>query len=101
MIQVCPFCGHELETALTDGLTHCAHCNQNLDSSDLNQLLAAGWQIRKHHYSLEQIKHIAKLNDDFAILVYTFVGEYGYSHDEFFKLLRKLGVAHKSYINFH
>lgn len=101
MIHVCPFCGHELETALTDGLTHCAHCQHTIDSSDLNKLLAAGWQIRKHHYSLEQIKHIAKLSDDFAILVQTYVGEYEYSQEEFLKLLKKLGVAHKSYINYN
>lgn len=101
MIHVCPFCGHELETALTDGLTHCAHCNHVVESSDLNQLLAAGWQTRKHHYSLEQIKHIVKLTDDYAILVYTYVSDYGYSQEEFFRLLKKLGVAHKSYIKYN
>jgi len=100
MIHVCPFCGNELQAALTDGLTHCSHCGQIIDSSDLNQLLAAGWQVRKNHYSVEQIKHFAKLPDAFAVLVHTFVADCGYSHDEFFKFLRRLGVAHKSYINY-
>lgn len=100
MIHVCPFCGNELLAALTDGLTHCSHCGQTVDSSDMNKLLAAAWQVRKNHYSLEQIKHIAKLPDDFAILVYSFVSDYEYSHDEFMKVLRRFGVAHKSYIKY-
>lgn len=49
---------------------------------------------------MEQIKWQLKLGDDLSILVYTFVSEYGYSHDEFIRLLKKLGVAHKAYINY-
>lgn len=100
MIQACPNCGHTLQQELNDGLTHCSHCNQIFDSSDFNRLLSAAWQIRREHLSLEQIKWQLKLGDDYSILVYTFVGEYGYSHDELINLLRKLGVANKSYIDF-
>jgi hypothetical protein len=100
MMQVCPFCGYELQHELSDGLTHCSHCNQIVESSDLNQLLSAAWQVRKNHYSIQQIKWHTKLSDDMAILVYTFVSEYNYSHEEFLKFLNKLGVAHKSYIKF-
>jgi uncharacterized membrane protein YvbJ len=100
MIQVCPNCGHTLQKQLNDGLTNCSHCNQIFDSSNYNRLLAAAWQTRKENLSLEQIKWQLKLGDDFSILVYTFVVEYEYSHDEFIHLLKKLGVANKAYIEF-
>lgn len=100
MIQVCPHCGFELLHSLTDGLTNCSHCTQVFDSSDLNQLLAAAWQVRRQHLSLEQLKWHTKLDQDLSILVYTYVVEYGYSHEDFHKLLKRLGVAHKSYINY-
>jgi hypothetical protein len=100
MIQVCPNCGCELQLELKNGLSHCAHCNQVFDSSDYNRLLSAAWQIRRWHLSLEQVVHQLKLGEDFSILVHTFVGEHGYNHDEFIKVLKKLGVANKAYIDF-
>lgn len=100
MIQVCPTCGHELSEQLKDGLTHCSHCNHIIDSSDLNKLLSAAWQVRKSHWSLEQLKANARLDDEFAILVYTFVAENSYSQEEFSRLLKRLGVANKSYVNY-
>lgn len=100
MIHVCPFCGHELPRVLKDGLSHCSHCNQVFDSSQYNQFLAASWQARKEHLSLEHLKHQLGMDEDEAILVHTYVVEYGYSHDEFVRLLKKLGVAHKSYIDY-
>lgn len=93
-------CGQELGERLSDGLSHCLRCNHIFDSSDLNNLLAAGWQCRKNHYSLEQLKCNCKLDEEMAILVYTFVADNGYSHEEFLRLLRKLGVANKSYIKY-
>jgi len=100
MIQACPNCGHALQRELKDGLTHCSHCNQVFDSRNFNRLLSAAWQIRREHLSLEQLKWQCKLGDDYSILIYTFVSDYGYAHDELIKLLRKLGVANKAYIDF-
>jgi len=100
MIHVCPNCGHALHRELNDGLTHCSHCNQLFDSSDFNKLLSAAWQVRREHLTLEQVKWQLKLGDDLSILVYTFVNDYGYTHEEFIKLLKKLGVAHKAYIDY-
>lgn len=97
MIVVCPNCGHTLHRELKDGLTHCSHCNQILDSSDYNRLLSAAWKVRRENLTLEQIKWQIKLDNDFAILVFTFVSEYGYTHDEFISLLKKLGVSTKAY----
>lgn len=100
MILVCPHCGHELPQVLKDGLSHCSHCNQVFDSSQYNQFLSASWQVRKESLSVEQLQHQIGLAEDEAILVHTYITEYAYSHDEFIRVLKKLGVAHKSYINY-
>lgn len=85
---------------MTDGLTNCAHCERVFDSSELNQLLSAAWQVRRHHWTQSQLEWHTKLDPSLAILVYTFVHDHSYSHDEFTKLLKRLGVAHKSYIKY-
>jgi len=54
----------------------------------------------RHGMTVEQLKFIAHLPEDEAILVNAFVGDNSYSHEEFQKLLKKLGVAQKSYINY-
>jgi hypothetical protein len=100
MIIACPHCGHDLHEKLNDGLSNCDKCHQVFDSSDLNQLLSAGWLIRKHHYNLEQLKWHTKIEDDMAILVFAYVLDNDYSHQEFFTILTKLGVANKCYINY-
>ena len=100
MINLCPNCGHELPHELNDGLTHCLHCNHLIDSSDFNKLLSAAWQTKKENLSLEQIKWNTKLDDDLSILVYTYIQEQGYSHEDFIRLLKKLGVANKSYLTY-
>lgn len=100
MIYACPNCGHQLARELNDGLAHCTHCNRIFDSSDYNRLLAAGWLVRRHNQSIDQLKFQMNLPEDEAILVCTFVGDHGYTHDEFQRLLKKLGVAQKAYINY-
>jgi len=100
MINNCPHCGHGLPYALKDGLTHCPHCNRVFDSSDFNRLIAASWLVRRERASMERLQHQVGLSEDEAILVYTFVGEYCYSHEDFCKFLTKLGVANKSYISY-
>lgn len=99
MIQVCPNCGHTLQQQLADGLMHCSHCNQIFDSSDYNKLLSAAWQARKENFTVEKMKWQLQLPEDLCILVLTFVNDYGYTHDDFSKLLKKLGVSRKSYLD--
>ena len=96
MINLCPNCGHELPHELN----HCLHCNHLIDSSDFNKLLSAAWQTKKENLSLEQIKWNTKLDDDLSILVYTYIQEQGYSHEDFIRLLKKLGVANKAYLTY-
>ena len=100
MILVCPHCGSDLQHELKDGLAQCFKCSQMVESSDLHQLLSAAWLVRRNHFSMEQLRHHAKIDEDASILVHTFVHEHGYSHQDFCALLKKLGVAHKSYIKY-
>jgi hypothetical protein len=39
-------------------------------------------------------------DEDLAVLVYSFVNDHEYTHDEFIKALKKFGIAHKSYIDY-
>lgn len=100
MIHLCPFCGHELQEQLSDGLISCSICSQVFDSSDINQLLSAGWLVRKNHFNHEQLKWHTKIDEDMIILVLAYVADNEYSHQEFLQVLKKLGVANKSYIKY-
>lgn len=97
MIHVCPNCGVQLIHPLKDGLTHCSHCNYRIESSEFNKLLSASWLLRKKNMSIEQLKWLTNLSDDYCLFVYTFVVENEYSHDSFLKFLKSLGVNEKSY----
>jgi len=92
MINNCPYCGTELSEPLNDGLSQCEHCNQLFDSSVYNKLLAAAWQIRKENLSLDKTKFYTKLDEDLSIFVFTFVAEYGYNHQDFMQVLKKLDI---------
>ena len=60
-----------------------------------NKLLAASWQVRKENLScVEQIKWRLKLCNDFSLLIYAFIYEFGYSHDEFVALLKRYGIQY-------
>ncbi len=79
--------------ALKDGLASCTHCNRTFDSSLYNSLLSAGWHMRKHQcHGVEQLVSDTKLSEPQAILVYAFVGDNGYTHEEFAKALTTLGI---------
>lgn len=92
MIKVCPFCGHNLQKELQDGLTSCVNCERVLDCSDFNQVLSAGWLVRNRHYNREQIKWHTKLDDELVSFVMTFVHENSYSHQDFFNLIKRIGL---------
>jgi len=93
MIVTCPHCGSSIPDALNDGLAACCHCNRVFDSSLYNSLLSASWYVRNHQcYGVDQLISDTKLSEPEAILVYAFVGENGYSHDEFVKVLKQLGI---------
>ena len=95
MITVCPHCGFSLSRELIDGMTSCQHCNRIFESNCINRLLAGAWSLRRENTSFEQFKFDTKLNDYEAILIYAFIVDHGYSHDEFIKALKNLGVSNK------
>lgn len=93
MIVVCPFCGIEIHEALIDGLASCQNCHRVFESSIPNKLLSASWLARKNRYhGVEQLMSDTKLQEHEAMLVYSFVSEGGYSYQEFFSALAKLGI---------
>lgn len=93
MIYRCPFCGHVVTPALRDGLTTCDNCHRIFTNAQFYKLLAAAWVIRREHaYDSEVLKYRCDLSQDEADLVYHFVVELGYSHDEFLKELAKRGI---------
>ena len=96
MIYLCPFCGNQLADALHDGVADCPHCHRVFDSSKYNQLLFGSWVMRKNpSVGLDQFKFMTKLEPADALFVHTFVGEHLYTHDEFQKYLKSLGVSTK------
>jgi len=96
MINVCPFCGHQLNRELVDGITACGHCNRVFDSCIYNRLLSEFWTIKHEpNIGLEKFKFHSGLAEAEALLVYSFVAENCYSFDEFQKALRQLGIPSK------
>ena len=89
MLQRCPHCGQPLSKPLIDGLTSCLNCNYVFDSCIKNRLLSGAWEILKSTpLDLERLKFVSKLKQDEAIIVHTFMVEYGYSLDEFKQVLK-------------
>ena len=94
MMLTCPFCGTPIPEVLVDGIASCNHCHRTFDSSVSNRLLSASWLIRKNFcHTVEQLISDTKLPEHEAILVYSFVEEKCYSHDEFQKVLKQLGIS--------
>lgn len=94
MICTCPYCGHPIPERLVNGLASCSKCTRVFDSSVYNRLLSASWLVRQNRYhGIDQLISDTKLPEHEAILVYSFVGENCYSHDEFQKVLKSLGIC--------
>lgn len=88
----CPHCGTHLEERLNDGLASCLKCNSVFENSLFNRLLSASWILRQNEGSLEQLISDTKISEHEAILVYAFISDNLYSHEEFLKVLKLLGI---------
>ena len=101
MIFVCPHCGNRMPDRLVDGLACCTKCSRIIDSSLHNRLLSASWLIRQNNYhGIDQLISDTKMPEHEAILVYTFIAEQCYTHEDFQKVLRLFGIAGaKTYID--
>jgi hypothetical protein len=90
MINVCPFCGHELDAQLVDGVCSCNHCFRVFNSTFVNNLLSAAWVVKNEPtIGLEKLKFYTKLSDDVCLFVMFFINEQSFSIDEFVKFLGK------------
>lgn len=93
MILVCPHCGTGIPEGLSDGIASCLHCHRVFDSNLSNRLLSASWLVRKNKYhGVEELISDTKLAEHEAILVYSLVEDNSYSHDEFQKAIKELGI---------
>lgn len=90
MINACPFCGFNLKQPLFDGVTQCSHCSKFFESTNINKLLSAAWELRRKNLTQESLLFQTKLDKDLVEFVYYFVWNLSYSHDEFLKLLQKI-----------
>lgn len=88
MINYCPFCGHNLPTAIVHGITSCNNCKRVFDSSQLNKLLSAAWFVRKRNIDSEDYLIQFGYTKEEADLLIKFVHEGCYSHEEFRDLLK-------------
>lgn len=96
VMNLCPFCGHQLDKELRDGIADCPHCHRVFDSCKYNQLLSASWVLRKNPQTgLDKLIFLTKLSAGDALFVYTFIADNLYTHDEFQAYLKSLGVSNK------
>lgn len=93
MILVCPHCGTEIPEVLNNGLASCTYCHRIFESNVPNRLLSASWLVRKNRYhGIEELISDTKLAEHEAILVYSLVEDNEYSHDEFQRAIKELGI---------
>lgn len=93
MILACPHCGTPIPEPLGNGLASCLHCHRVFESNISNRLLSASWLVRKHGYhGIDELISDTKLAEHEAILVYSLVADNDYSHDEFQKAIKELGI---------
>lgn len=88
MMSMCPFCGHELVSPLTNGISSCQNCRRTFDSSRKNRLLSASWFVRrKSIYDVDTLVERYKFQVDDAEWIIRIVYDECRSHDEILKML--------------
>ncbi len=93
MIQLCPFCGHNLPFPLKDGIANCKHCSRVFDSCPFNRMLSIGWLIRRKNYTDIYPLMSNGATEQEAELALSLVVDEEMSHEEYFKALRQKGVS--------
>lgn len=86
--QICPHCGFCVSNEKID-VFQCPKCQRVSQNSLLERILSAAWIARKENLTIEELRKSVKLDEDFLLLVYSFVGLNDYSHQEFFDFLNK------------
>jgi hypothetical protein len=93
MIYLCPFCGHILPHCLSDGSSTCVNCSRVFDSTPFNNLLSAGWLVRKEKISDETGLVKYGYSEVVAGVAIKLVYELGLSHEQLVKALKEIGVS--------
>lgn len=89
MITRCPYCGHELTRPIQNGIKSCTKCRCFFETDRINRLLGAAWELRKStNMCLDAFQFRTKLSKEEANFVHRHVVDEGYTHDEFFRLLK-------------
>lgn len=86
MIIKCPNCGHDLLRPIRNGVKSCLHCHAFFEANKKSKLLSASWELRRNA-NIEQVKYFHELTDEEAQMLYHYIVDNGYTHDEVLKLL--------------
>ena len=91
LMNYCPYCGQSLDMPLLNGISTCNRCKRVFDTSDRNRLLSAAWLVRREHtYNIEIVEFRTDLSPQELSLIYEYVIDLGYCHDDFLKILDSL-----------
>ena len=92
MMFVCPNCGFSLSHPVGCGLFHCGNCNVVSYTSEFNKLLSWAWEIR-HGKDIDIIDRDHILSIKNYNLLNTYIQELGYTHQEFYKILKEIEIS--------
>jgi archaellum biogenesis ATPase FlaH len=86
--QICPHCGFCVSNEKLD-VFQCPKCYRDSQNTLLERILSASWIARKENLTLDELRKAVKLDEDFLLLIYSFVSINNYSHQDFFDFLNK------------
>lgn len=89
----CPFCGFSIRPVL-HGISSCNNCKRVFDSCPFNRLLSAAWLVRRQRIpSAEFLIHRFGFSQKEAELIFTYVAEKCFVHEEFIRILKELAIS--------
>lgn len=92
-MHLCPFCGHELEHVVKEGIGSCCNCKRVFDNNPFARLLSAGWMVRKEHLTETKRLKAHGFKEDEALVAIMFCYDNSYSHEEYVKALENIGIS--------
>ena len=86
--QICPHCGFCVSNEIID-VFQCPKCQRVSHNSLFDKILSASWVARKENLTIDELRKTVKIDNDFLLLIYSFVSLNDYSHQEFVEFLNK------------
>lgn len=90
-MQYCPFCGRRIRPMLRPGIASCGNCGRVFDTSVMNRMLSFAWLCRRESVSDVDILKDCGLTPEEIGTIEEYVLKGGYSHDDFYRVLRAAG----------